>query len=406
MDGLVYDGVALPPIGPQETHPLSQRHGQVEGGRFVLLSWQAALTNLDTTKILYHMRTAGLVPDTAQPGLAGDPDSSANIEELSQYEGNVFQCTTSNRRLCLGFVAYAARYLPSAQLEYLLQHVVPTEPQKAYRVAVAGLPDVIRSIRIALERKGVDALRTIQVPHVWYKDRGLVHPVQFEAIGLTMPAGLMSPRVAKDQDGALGAIKSAYEGGHEIAAAHWALEAFRLRKTGSTLTHTNTILMCSGFDAGAAQTTKQDQFLASYSYLMLLSRLCPDTPGQRERFADWFSVQGRDAFADLRLVEAKVLFERAHFFDKGPKTEAQLADTLAELAILRFREGHLEHARSYLGDASRIAPYRPKVLAAQDADPGGNKRAKVGLIILICFMGFFVIRKLRRVWFGDLSKTR
>ena len=100
------------------------------------------------------------------------------------------------------------------------------------------------------------------------------------------------------------------------------------------------------------------------------------------------------------------MFERADFFDSSPKTEAELADTLAELSILRFREGEVDMARDYLEKAARIAAFRPKVMAARDADPGGNKKAKVGLIILICLIGFFVVRKLRRVWFGDLTVTR
>ena len=35
--------------------------------------------------------------------------------------------------------------------------------------------------------------------------------------------------MAKDFDGALGAMRSAYSGGHEGAAAQWALEAWRLK---------------------------------------------------------------------------------------------------------------------------------------------------------------------------------
>ena len=219
---------------------------------------------------------------------------------------------------------------------------------------------------------------------------------------MTPPSGFLATRVARDFSGAHQAIISAYQNGNDEAAAAWSLEAWRLHDS-KTLSKDQRRMICSGFDAGAAFHQGNQRFVAAFGYLMLLSAHCDDTPGQRERLADWFSIQGRSAFADLRLEAARVLFERAHFLDSSPKTEAELADTLAELAILRFREGEVDSARTYLDKAARIAAFRPKVLAAQDADPGGNKRAKIGIIIIICFIAFFAARKLRRVWFGDLT---
>ena len=108
----------------------------------------------------------------------------------------------------------------------------------------------------------------------------------------------------------------------------------------------------------------------------------------------------------MRLEDARVLFERAHFFEPNPKTRAQWADTLAELAILRFREGLHSEGRAYLEQAKTLAAFRPKVLAANDADPGINQRAKLGIVIIICVLGFFAVRRLRQVWFGELTRVR
>ena len=211
--------------------------------------------------------------------------------------------------------------------------------------------------------------------------------------------------MAKDFDGALGAMRSAYSGGHEGAAAQWALEAWRL-KPERNLTVSELRFVCSGFDAGAALSMSRDLQVAALGYLLLISKHCPDTPGQRERFASWFSQQGVSAFAALRLEDARVLFERAHFFEPNPKTRAQWADTLAELAILRFREGLHSEGRAYLEQAKTLAAFRPKVLAANDADPGINQRAKLGIVIIICVLGFFAVRRLRQVWFGELTRVR
>ena len=86
--------------------------------------------------------------------------------------------------------------------------------------------------------------------------------------------------MAKDFDGALGAMRSFHSGGHEGAAAQWALEAWRL-KPERNLTVSELRFVCSGFDAGAALSMSRDLQVAALGYLLLISKHCPDTPGQR-----------------------------------------------------------------------------------------------------------------------------
>lgn len=397
---------AIRNIGAKGTVLLEGPKLAPRGGRFPLSQWSSALRMPSEALSPHHLITAGVEPDALEPGLAGDPESSVNIQKLRAHRGTLFECADGYGGVCGGLIAYATRYLETEQLSILLNAVPPTHSHLPYPSGYEVLPTAVVSIRHAFERHGHEALGTIRIPTVWLKDRGIDHPELLKSLALAPPKGEMGPyRIAKDFNGALSAVETAYRNGYEHAAAQWSLEAWRL-KPARELTPAELRFVCSGFDAGAALAMKAAQYLAGFGYLRLLSTFCPDTPGQRERFADWFAQQATEAFGDLRLEDARVMFERAHFFDRSPKTRAQWADTLAELAILRFREGHYHIGRTYLSQASELAAYRPKVLAAQDADPGGNKRAKIGIMIVICFLGFFSIRRLRRVWFGDLTRVR
>jgi hypothetical protein len=404
LEGIVAGDQIIGGLGINQSVEVEGAESQIKGGRFALRDWQDALAQTTHDLREYHLITAGVHPDVAVPGLAGDPESSGNIVKLRGYRGPLITCAAGYQGVCGGLLAYAARYFQPSQFAVLLDAVSPDQTSMAYPNGYTDLPPILNSMRHAFERLGHTGLATIKVPMVWLVDRGVDHPELFKALGFTL-SQVPPHRLAKHFSGAMGAIESAYRNGHESAAAQWALEALRLMpKQG--VSRAELRFMCSGFDAGAAFAIDAEQYVAAFGYLSLLSKRCPDTPGQRERFADWFAQQGTTAFADLRLEDARTLFERAHFFDRSPKTRSQWADALAELAILRFREGHYGIGRGHLRKASELAPFRPKVLAAQDADPGGNKRAKIGIVILICFLGFFAIRRLRRVWFGELTRVR
>lgn len=397
---------ALPKLRAKQTQEIDASKSPVSGGRLLLEHWQSALQITDRSLSEHHLITAGVLPDAVEPGMAGDPESSINVKLLRLYQGDGFVCAEGYDGVCGALVAYASRYLQVEQLSILLQAVPPDHIAETYPPGYEVLEPAVVSVRHAFERQGHIALAKIDIPKLWLLDRGIHHPELFKTLKWTLPDEPMPPhRVAKNFKGALSAMETAYLNGHESAAVQWSLEAWRL-KGSRTLSPSELRFICSGFDAGAAMAIKAEQYVAGFGYLRLLSDFCPDTTGQRERFALWFSGQAAEAFADLRLEDARVMFERAHFFQGSPKTRSQWADTLAELAILRFREGHYMPGRAYLNKAAELAPYRPKVLAAQDADPGGNKRAKIGIMIVICFLGFFAIRRLRHVWFGDLTRVR
>ena len=405
IEGVRYGNQQFEVLQPKTSIRFPKSAGTLVGGRFRLSQWGEALRDPDKRLARFHMMTAAIYPDGLEPGLAGDPLSSTNVQHLRNYKGPPISCGAKPTGLCLGLLASASKYLPLEHLEYLLEVTAPSMKWPAHVGVYADLPAVGTSIRAAFELWGPAEVAQMSIPAIWLYDRGLSSSVLLHTLGIPEPDGFRTERIARDFNGAYEAIRSAYQSGNELAAAHWSLEAWRLHDS-QNFSLSQRRVVCSGFDAGAAHHQSRDQYVAAFAYLMLLGTHCDDTPGQRERFADWFSMQGRQAFAELRLEAARVLFERAYFFESTPKTKAELADTLAELAILRFREGEIQTARKYVEKAVRIGAFRPKVLAAQDADPGGNKRAKIGILIIICFITFFVVRRLRRVWFGDLTPRR
>ena len=83
-----------------------------------------------------------------------------------------------------------------------------------------------------------------------------------------------------------------------------------------------------------------------------------------------------------------------------------MADTLAEISLLRFRDGALLAANAYLDEARDVGPLRPRVMEALGARPKADPRAKLAIFVIIVFMGLFVARRLRRVWSTDRGGAR
>ena len=384
---------------------LSGETSQPSGGRYRLSDWQEALQTVTKLNAPNHELTAGLTPDAIQPGMAGAPIQSENIRALMGWRGEPFRCPEEGGDSCIRLVSYASRYLPIAQLESLLERIQPDPPPSPTKDLTGGEFGTLKNLREAFELQGASRLAQVDIPVAWLVDRGIDTAALVSILGLRLPKKMSKTDVV-DTETTISEILNAYGQGAELKAARFAVMLAADSEAMRRLSPEHNRLVCSGFDAGAAVHMKQERYLAAYGYMKVMSQYCPQTPAQASRMADWFSLQGREAFANLRLEAARALFEHARFFDQGPKTDAQLADTCAELAILRFREGHIVAGRRHLSRAKEVSSLRPKVLAAIDADPGVNERAKVAVLIVIGVLSFFVIRKLRRVWFGRLTNYR
>ena len=281
----------IPQLNAKQSVRIDNETSEAEGGRFSLVQWSEALEQVGSDFAVHHLITAGVMPDAVEPGLAGDPEGSANIRALRGYKRLIFHCGEDGG-VCTALLAYASRHLSGEHLEDLLARTNPSSTLSAPRSSYGGLPSAEESLRYTFENIGHQVLASIEVPKVWLLDRGLNHGLLLRALGMSSsPSSRISKHMAKDFDGALGAMRSAYSGGHEGAAAQWALEAWRL-KPERNLPVSELRFVCSGFDAGAALSMSRDLQVAALGYLLLISKHCPDTPGQRERFASWFSQQG------------------------------------------------------------------------------------------------------------------
>ncbi|MGB0646925.1 MAG: hypothetical protein ACPGQS_07110, partial [Bradymonadia bacterium] len=120
----------IPKLNAKQSFQIDGATLELEGGRFSLTQWSEALTRIEPDFRIHHLITAGVMPDAVEPGLAGDPEGSANIRALRAYRGPVFRCAQADG-VCHGLVAYASRYLSGQHLEHLLKMTNPLSKTSA-----------------------------------------------------------------------------------------------------------------------------------------------------------------------------------------------------------------------------------------------------------------------------------
>ena len=153
---------------------------EAEGGRFSLVQWSEALEQVGSDFAVHHLITAGVMPDAVEPGLAGDPEGSANIRALRGYKCSIFHCGEDGG-VCTALLAYASRHLSGEHLEDLLARTNPSSTLSAPRSKLRGLPSAEESLRYTFENIGHQVLASIEVPKVWLLDRGLNHGLLLRA---------------------------------------------------------------------------------------------------------------------------------------------------------------------------------------------------------------------------------
>ena len=121
----------------------------------------------------------------------------------------IFHCGEDGG-VCTALLAYASRHLSGEHLEDLLARTNPSSTLSAPRSSYGGLPSAEESLRYTFENIGHQVLASIEVPKVWLLDRGLNHGLLLRALGMSSsPSSRISKHMAKDFDGALGAMRSA-----------------------------------------------------------------------------------------------------------------------------------------------------------------------------------------------------
>ena len=77
----------IPQLNAKQSVRIDNETSEAEGGRFSLVQWSEALEQVGSDFAVHHLITAGVMPDAVEPGLAGDPEGSANIRALRGYKG-------------------------------------------------------------------------------------------------------------------------------------------------------------------------------------------------------------------------------------------------------------------------------------------------------------------------------
>jgi len=383
-------------------------------GRFPLGGWAAALGTLGAPWAEYHLRTAGAYLDALEPGRDGAPSEASNLAALRDVEPAVFAQWVETPPLRLALVARAARHAPVALLSAVLAATSPESIHAPWPEAYAILDTLPALVRDAIEAKGAKAVPALISSPAWAADRGLGDPVlawafrgQRTAVraalaARTDPAASKALEVieTKLEDDFAQRLASAMEADRIEEALHLATHAAaRWTMDESTTPSADAArLTCATLDGASVTAIRKNRLLAAEAYLRLAGAACGDRQIYRERIADLFGAIGEESVGRGDFGDAVQWFHGAHYFGKRAIDRARLADTLAEISLLRFREGEILEGSTHLDAAQDIDPLRPRVVEAVGVRPKADPRAKLGIFIIIVFLGLFAIRRLRKVW--------
>lgn len=371
--------------------------------RFAPDDWALALTDLSPGWADTHLRTAGLFLDTVDGGPAGDPSQSLNLRVLAAADAERVRGWIAEPPLRLALAARAMRHTDAAALPTLLAAVDPGRTTATWPAAYESLPALSDAVRTTIEAQRLAALPALAAHRAWAEERGLVSAAQFAVLGGAAPPTLEAPDDAPVNDAALvERLGEALSSGAFERAAHLAGAAawrWRDRPDDAAPPALDAVrLSCSALETAAQQALKTGRWLAAESWLRLGAEPCGETEAFRERAAALFRVRGDAAARRGDLSAAASAFRGAFWLAHAPIDRARLADTHAELALLRYGEGDFEAGDAHLEAAREMDSLRPRVLEAIGARPTTDIRARVGIIIIMIGLGIFAVRRLRKVF--------
>jgi len=350
----------------------------VVGGRFPLARWGDALADLDPAWAELHLRSAGLYLDAVDPGAPGEANA-ANLRALAAVDPDLAATWATGPPLRLALAARAAWHVPPGPLlTALLAAVDPAAPATPWPPAYARLESLPDLLRAAIESHGAAALQITLDHPKWAADRGLDATL---ARAWAPPA---TPTMAREDE----ALATALASGDRRRAARLGAEAHLGGQGGR--------LVCSALDLGVQTGLNAGQLLAAEAYLRFAARACPARPPIRQRAAQLTRARGERAFHAGRLTTAAEWFRAGWWIASEAADEGRLADTLAELALLRYERKEVEAGNAFLEQARAVAPLRPRVLDAFEARPHVETRIRVALVVVVIVMVMFLLRRLRR----------
>ncbi|MBV70417.1 MAG: hypothetical protein CMH52_03625 [Myxococcales bacterium] len=386
-------------LPPGETIPVVDGGASVDG-RFKVDEWLNAGLKSDRW-LPFHLRTAGHFLDAIDPGKPGDPLGSANLMALKKLPVSYLDEWNSLPSDWKCLLARASRHASEAFIAKLVSLVDPRADDANQCQLASQVGGVVSNVEAAIEsnRPSVTLLNALQQNPTWLDNRGLANQFLLAALGLKKPI----PATHSNPKTWLKDLSQALNLGQEQQARAIAVQ-FASQPNNGPGRDILRRMSCSVLDSAAASTRRKNQWLATDAYLRLAIKVCGDKSTIRDRIAQYYRARAEKKTAALDLMSAADWLTAAFWIARDPNDKAFLADTWAELAILRFRTEDNFSGRLFLNYAQDLDPLRSRVLAAAEFNPETDPRARVGVAIVIFFLAVFSWRRLKRVLFGDLSR--
>ena len=413
-------------------------------GRIDLAQWDKALEQLPSSSLWAHLQlsTAGfdVHKNSVMSSLLGSQQKRAAIQALRQWNPHEDELQLDRAsRLKLGLLAYASRYTSeSTLLKRLLTLVSPNHPYFANQSAswpegYEQLPSILGSIRQSIELHGTSALPMVIKNKAWAADRGfenielafallpevdvitaLKDRGDLNLVTLILQRIEEEERVCQDRhaEGTFAAerhlrsILSAKQAGDRKRAISRAVSTVLMWRRNNLRPKYGqmTWMICNYLNIGAQSATNEKKLLAAQAFLNLSKDVCFGHPFYRSMAAEVMRVRGDLSSFDLNFDDALQWYRAAVWINDELVDRVRLIDTLSRLAIGEIAGNQAKKARDYLKEARNLEtpqmPIRETLVVASRLMPTPDRRAQIGMIVLIFVLGIAAFSQLLRVLFG------
>jgi len=363
-------------------------------GRFSVNTWSQALKNVSESRAEFHLRTAGFFLDVLQPGPEGDPRGAVNLVDLRHLDPAVLDDWAHLSPIAQRLLARAARHTSPAYVLQLMRRIMPNGVDVEARGAYADLESSAESVRIAIETFGHSAvvIQGLRTRPEWANDRGVS---DLRVLSLLEDGSIEHSDSAEVTPALIEAAAEAPDQAPFIRMmASVALSPFSGADKNAALLKK----ACIELGRHANQMSQTGRWLAAEAYLRLVVTQCGDSPQVRDRLGEYYRRRAEESTERQDLVGAVDWMSAAYWVSRNQTEKHFLAETLAELSILRFRAQDSEAGRDFLKRARELDAFNAKVLEAGEYEPQVDPRARLGVGIVIVLLAFFAFRRLRKVW--------
>jgi hypothetical protein len=350
-------------------------------GRFAVEDWPRALDVCDPADpdwAPWHLRTAGALPDAADPGIAGAPDSGGNRRALARADQAALAAAVHGPARRLVLLAEAARHVPAGPL--LARLLATVSPGDGAPVG-PGQMSPAEALRRTIEERGAEAVPLLLESPAWAADRGFAVP------GLARALVEGRTGSAPHEDETVAGVAAALAAGRFDDAAAAAVPLALAWRPDPSQAGT----LCAALDVGAQRATQAERTTAAEAWLRLAAPACGPTAAFRERAARVWRRRGDAAFADGDLEAAIGWYRAAFFTGRSGLDRERLGVALARMAALQPAGSPLAERWSVESAALGTSGVRTLRL---------DGRARIALTLLIVVLSVFAFRQLRRALRG------